>query len=118
MSFNNNFNNNKIEKNFTNHDFFINVSYVNDYFISIIYLIKNMIVNDCNINFFQQFNIFCLNLIKNSIYFNSVKFTVKDSLLLFFKMCIKTVYTYFINDKTTISFLNHKTILCYINTFY
>ena len=52
MSFNNNFNDNKIEKSFINHDFFINVNYMNNYFILITYLIKSIIINDCNINFF------------------------------------------------------------------
>ncbi len=95
----------------------IDISYINNYFVPIIYFFKDIAVADCNIDLFSQSDISYNYQIDNSVCFNFVQQYTDSSISLFFAVCQKAVYIYPNNNKTNISNFQNCLITYCINIF-
>ena len=110
-----NLNASKIEVSYME-SFNMNVNYVDDYSVSIICFFDDILITDCNIDFFKQSEIWCNDEIEKSICLNLFWNIVNEFVLFFFAICESAVYTYSNDNDVNVVNIKNNVIFCCINT--
>ncbi len=105
----------KIKGSYTNSSD-IDVSYVNDYYVSITCFFENTAVFDCNIDLFKQLDISCNDQVDNSVCLNFAQNILNELASSFFAVCAEAVYIYSNDNDVNVSNLKSILIFCCIDT--
>ena len=105
----------KIKASYTR-SFDLNVSYVNDYSMPITCFFDDILITDCNIDFFKQPKVQCDDEVEESVCLNPFWNTVNEPVPPFFATCEDVVYTYSNNNDVNVVNIKNDVIFCYIDT--
>ncbi len=115
MGSNLNLDGSKIEDSYTKSSD-IDVSYVNDYFVSITCSFENTAVFDCNIDLFKQLDISCNDQVDDSVCLNFAQNILNELASPFFAVCAGAAYIYSNDNDVNVSNLKSILIFCCIDT--